>query len=73
MPFHSPECPTVRTSMGSDPRLRANSKSEFSGLLSMCLEHDSEDVSGRQTVSGPPELRLRNCFFRLPALPLRLV
>lgn len=68
-----PECPTVRTSMGSDPRRRASSISEFSGLRSSNLEQESEEVSGKHTVSGPPELRRRSCFFLRPAFPFRLV
>lgn len=71
---YSPECPTVKTSMGSEPRRRASSISEFSGFRIRRREQDSMEVSaGRHTVSGPPELRLFNCFFRRPAFPFKLV
>lgn len=66
-----PVCPTVNTSIGSDPLRRASSVSGFSFLRNS--KRVNESVSGKQTVSGPPELRLRRCFFLRPALPLRLV
>lgn len=55
-----PECPTVSTSMGSDP------------LRSLVTASDPLSP-GKHIVSGPPELRLRNCFFRRPDLPFKLV
>lgn len=63
--------------MGSDPLRRASNKSGFSdlrdrSLLSRC--HTSwPSASCAHTVSGPPELRRRSCFFRRLALPFRLV
>lgn len=69
-----PECPTVRTSIGSDPLRRTSSASGFSGLrCSKNRDKISECDSGKSTVSGPPELRLLSCFFLRPAFPFRLV
>lgn len=71
--FKLPECPTVNTSIGSDPRRRASSVSGFSFLRKSNRDKESEAESGKQTVSGPPELRLCSCFFLRPAFPFRLV
>lgn len=50
--------------MGSDPRRRTSSVSGISGRrCSSSLDNVSDLDSGKQTVSGPPELRLRSCFF----------
>lgn len=66
--FDIPEWPTVRTSMGSDPLRRTSSVSGISGLrCSKSLDNASDLDSGKHTVSAPPELRLRSCFFLLAA------
>lgn len=50
--------------MGKDPLRRTSSVSGISGLrCSNSLDNVSDLDSGKQTVSGPPELRLRSCFF----------
>lgn len=50
--------------MGNDPLRRTSSVSGISGLrCSNSLDNASDLDSGKHTVSGPPELRLRSCFF----------
>lgn len=71
-----PEWPTVNISIGSDPLLLSSNKSGFSdrllkSRLILCQKSCPND-SCAHTVSGPPELLLRSCFFLRLALPFKL-